>query len=180
MVGKLTRRSAYVGTVVALFVMVGGFAIATSGILLSHSTQNGTGQNTAGNGAVTGVTYGGTELNVTNTQTTTLQTALGSSSSPIHLAAGQNAFCMNANCVDGDFSEQVTYTFTTSFTGTMLVNLYVGTSAGSGQDTLVVAQSNPASAGTVLLVWDLGTSTVTVTSLTVTVYQCTGAGGTCP
>jgi hypothetical protein len=180
MVGKITRRTAYVGTVVAILLMAGGFALASSGILLNHGTQNGTGQNTAAAGPIVGVTYGGTELNVTNTQTVTLQSGLGSSASAVHLAAGVNAFCMTATCTDGDFSEQVTYAYTTSFAGAMLINLYVGTSAGSGQATLVVAQSSPASAGTILMVWDLGTSTVTVNSLTVTLYQCTGAGNTCP
>lgn len=186
MANGIPRRTVYVGTVVAILALVGGFALASSNVLLTHHTQNANGDNTATSGSVNGVAYVSTELNVTNTHTMTVQNALGAPGAPVALGAGLNVFCMSGGaagasaCTEGDFSEWANYSFTTSFSGAMQVTMYMGTSAYNDVVTLWVKQATTAVAGNLVLVWDLGTTNLTLDSITVTLYQCQGAGSTCP
>jgi hypothetical protein len=175
----------YAGTIVAILALVGGFTIAASNVLLSHHTQNSSGDNIGAAGPVNGVSYVSTELNVTNTQTMTVQTVLGGPTAPVTLGGNMNVFCMSGNvggsspCVSGDFGEWANYSFSTSFSGTMSVTMYMYTSTYSAAQTLYVEQAGTPVSGNLVLVWDLGTSTVSVNSITITLNECQGASS-CP
>jgi hypothetical protein len=195
MSSALRRRTVYIGTVVAILALSAGFVLA-SGVTLTHTTQNAMGNGTSGAGDVVGITYVSTELNVSNANTIQVSSganALGKPAAPVALVASPaiNAFCLSsiaspaASCVNGNFAEVVNYSFSTSFAGAAEFTMYVAygsSSPGSniGFASLFVKQATTPVTGTILLYWDLGSSSTNVYSVTVTVYQCTGAGSTCP
>jgi hypothetical protein len=186
MASGLQRKTIYVGTVVAILALVSGFALASTGIMLTHHNQNASGDFTSTTGPVNGVTWVSTQLNTTNTVTMTVQTALGIPSAPVSLGAGMNVFCLSGNvagsspCTEGDFSEWANYSFTTSFTGAMSVTMSIITGAYSAAQTLYVSQPGTGDvAGSIVLVWDLGSNSISVNSVSVTLNQCSGATS-CP
>jgi hypothetical protein len=184
MASGIKRKTIYVGTVVAIMAMVSGFALASGGVLLTHHTQSASADTITPGGAITGVAYVSTQLDVTNTVTFTVQTALGTQGTPVTLASGMNVFCMSkVACTEGDPSEQTNYSFDTTYAGAMTVTMFVsytiGVTTTTTSSTLYVKQASTPVGGNILLVWDLGTATVTVNEITVTLTQCQGASS-CP
>lgn len=187
----LRRRTVYIGTVIAILALSAGYVVATGGVVLTHTSQNASGNNVDGAGTVTGMTYVSTELNVTpGSATMTLQSsvaAFGKPSAPVVLTTPVDEFCVSAvispgpvPCTAGDFAEVVNYSYTSSFAGAAEFTMYVNAGSTSGLQSLFVKQAASAIGGNILLYWDLGSGSTTVTGVTVTVYQCTGAGSTCP
>lgn len=172
---RVHGRAIYLATIVAIFGMVGGFALAS--IALSTTNQNAEGNFVSSAGAVTGLTYTSTVLGATASPAPSAST--GSAATPQALVAGANAFCANT-CTASNYAEIVTYTFTTSLTGSVQITIQVSTSAGTGTATLFLAQANTPTSGTISMTWDLGSASVTLNSVTLTAQQCTGAAGACP
>ena len=168
---RIGGKAIYAGTVVALVALIAGFVAAS--VSISGSTQNAQGNFISANGAVTGLTYTSTVLSsVTGSPTA----STGTSGTPQTLAAGANTFCA-INCLNGNVSEEVTYTFTTSLAGAVMINVNV-IAASTTTTTLYLAQAGSAVGGTVVIVVDVGSATSTITSVTVTAQQCSGS--TCP
>ncbi|MCI4349937.1 MAG: hypothetical protein L3K15_00245 [Thermoplasmata archaeon] len=153
--------------------LIAGFAMAS--ISLTTTTQNASGNYVNASGAVTGVTYTSTVLGATSNPAPAAST--GSAGAPQVVVAGANAFCANT-CTVGDFAQIVTYTFTTSMTGSIQISIQVTASAGGGAATLYLKQAGTAVAGTIVLTWDVGSSSATLTAVTLGLQQCSGA--TCP
>lgn len=171
---KVPGRAIYVGTLVALFGVLGGYALAT--IAVSASTQNAEGNYVSAGSGVTGLTYASTVLNTTTNPAPAASTGTGSA--PQALANGANAFCANT-CAAGNFAEVVTYTFSTSLSGAFELNIQVQATSGGGQTTLFLKAPATNNGGTISLTWDLGAGSNTITSLTVTAQQCSSATS-CP
>jgi molybdenum cofactor biosynthesis enzyme len=171
---KISRRTIYIGTVIAMVAMVGGFALATIGI--SNSAQNAEGNYISSSGAVTGLTYTSTVLGAVSNPAPSAGT--GSASAPAAVVSGTNTFCVSSTCTAGDPAQTVTYTFTTSMSGSIQIEITVTATSGGGTYTLYEKQATTATSGTLVLVWDMGTSTNTITAVTLAAQQCSGA--TCP
>lgn len=175
MTGRAKRRIVYAATIIGILALVSGFALASIG--LTYTTQNAQGNYVNSSGAVTGLTYTSTVLSSTSNPAPASST--GTAGTPQALTTGVNAFCANA-CTAEDFAEIVTYTFTASMAGSILITIQIIATAGSGATTIYLAQASTATAGTIVLTWDLGTATNTLTGVTLSDQQCTGAGGACP
>ncbi len=170
---RIGGRLIYVATASAIFALIGGFAIASIG--LTNSSQNAQGNFVSSAGAVTGVTYTSTVLGATTNPAPPAST--GTAGAPQAVVAATNAFCATT-CTAGDFAQVVTYTFTTSMTGSIQISIQVTASAGGGSTTLYLKQATVAVAGTIVITWDVGTATSTLTAVTLGLQQCSGA--TCP
>jgi hypothetical protein len=170
---RIAGRLIYGVTGAMVVALVAGFALAT--IALTNSSQNASGNYVSSAGAVTGVTYTSTVLGATSNPAPSASTGTGGA--PQVVVTGANAFCANT-CTAGNFAELTTYTFTTSMTGSILITYYVTASSGGGSTTIYLKQAGTAVAGTIVLTWDIGTTTSTLTSVTLSVQQCSGA--TCP
>jgi hypothetical protein len=170
---RIGGRVIYAVTAAAALALVGGFAIAS--ISLTNSSQNAQGNLVNASGAVTGITYTSTVLGATSNPAPAASTGTGGA--PQVVVSGANDFCANT-CTASDFAQVVTYTFTTSMTGSIQIQIQVSASAGGGTATLYLKQAGTAVGGTVVITWDMGTSTATLTSVTLALQQCSGA--TCP
>jgi hypothetical protein len=170
---RIEGRTIYVATAATILALIGGFTIGSIG--LTNSTQNASGNFVSSSGAVTGVTYTSTVLGATSNPAPSAST--GSAGAPQVVVTGANNFCANT-CTAGDFAQIVTYTFTTSMTGSIQISIQVTASSGGGSATIYLKQAGTAVGGTVVLTWDVGTSTSTLTAVTLGVQQCSGA--TCP
>ncbi len=183
------RRTAYIGTVIAILALTIGFTLAAANLLLTQQNETGGGNATATSGSVAGVAYVATVLNVTpNPARMTFVGGLGSPAAPDTLGAGLNVFCMSSGssaqgsaCTFGDFSEWENYSFSTGFSGAMELTMFVGSgSQGGAVQSLYVKQATPVPvAGNLLLIWDLGHQNQSLRGLTVTLYQCS-AIASCP
>ncbi|HEV2317477.1 MAG TPA: hypothetical protein VGV89_07890 [Thermoplasmata archaeon] len=142
---------------------------------MTNSSQNGEGNFVSASGAVTGLTYTSTVLGVTGSPAPS--SSSGTAGAPQAVAAGANDFCANT-CTAGDFAQVVTYTFTTSMSGSIQITIQVTATTGGGAATIYLKQAAAAVGGTIVLTWDLGTATNSITSVTLTAQQCSGA--TCP
>ncbi|MCI4331674.1 MAG: hypothetical protein L3K19_07520 [Thermoplasmata archaeon] len=144
-------------------------------ITLTNTTQTGEGNYVNSSGGVTGVTYTSTVLGATTNPAPSASS--GSAGAPQAVVTAANAFCVNT-CTAGDFAQVITYTFTTSMSGSILISVQVTASAGGGSGTLYLKQAGTAVGGTIVLTWDLGTGSSTLTAVTLGLQQCSGA--TCP
>ena len=170
---RVNARAVYTGTLVAILGAVAGFSLAT--VAITSSTQSGQANYVSAGGAVTGLTFTSAVLGSVGLLAPSASS--GTASSPQALIIGTNTFCVSASCTSGHVEETVTYSFTTSFAGAILIT--VTTSAtGGGSGTVYLAQATIAVSGSIALVWDYGTSTGTITSITATAQQCSGS--TCP
>lgn len=170
---RMAGRTIYIATVATILAMIGGFTIASIG--LTNSSQNAQGNYVSSSGAVTGLTYTSTVLGATSNPAPAAPT--GSAGAPQAVVTGSNAFCANT-CTAGDFAQVVTYTFTTSMTGSIQFTVSATASSGGGSTTIYLKQAGTAVSGTIVFTWDLGTSTSTLTAITLGAQQCSGA--TCP
>lgn len=171
---RVPGRLVYLATLVGIFALVGGFALAT---LTTNSTQlYAQGDYTSAAGAVSGFTYNSAQL--TSTSNPAPSDPTGTSSAPQTLVSGANDLCANT-CTAGDFALVATYTFTTSFTGAIQITVQTAASAAGGSTTIYLAQASTAVSGTVVITWDLGTSALTLTSMTLTDQQCSSSTS-CP
>lgn len=171
---KVPGRAIYVGTLVALFGVLGGYALAT--IAVSASTQNAEGNYVSAGSGVAGLTYSSAVLNTTTNPAPAAST--GTHTAPQSLVNGANALCANT-CAAGDFAEVVTYTFTTSLSGAFELNVQVQATSGGGQVTLYLQAPATNNGGTIAITWDLGNGSNTITSVTVTAQQCSSTTS-CP
>ena len=105
--------------------------------------------------------------------------AAGSQTTPPALASGANIVCVSAtSCTNGHVADQVTYSFTASFAGSVEITVdVIANTTVTG--TVYFAQAVSPVSGTIVIVVDLGTSNV-IQSVTLTAQQCTGAAGACP
>jgi hypothetical protein len=161
------RKGVYLATLVVVLAIVAGYAAAS--IVLNSSTQHASGNYISGASSVTGLTYTATVLGVTSDPPPAASSGTGTA--PQALVAGPNAFCGSSSCVGGDFSQQVTYTFTTSMAGAVFITVQVAANSGAGTVTLYLGQASTAVAGSIVIYWDLGTSN-TLTAVTTTAQQC--------
>lgn len=171
---RIGGRAVYVGTIVAILAMIGGFVAAT--VAITNSSQNSQANFVSATGAVTGLSY---TSSVLASVAGAPAAPTGTAAAPQAVIAGANVFCVSATCTNANVAENVTYTFTTSMTGSVQLTINVVASTNTLR-TVYLAQASTAVAGTIILVVDVGTATSTITSITVTAQQCTGAGGTCP
>jgi hypothetical protein len=160
-------------TAATIVALVAGFAIAA--ISLTNSAQNGAGNYVNASGAVTGVTYTSTVLGATSSPAPAASS--GTAGAPQAVVTSTNAFCANT-CTAGDFAQIVTYTFTTAMTGSIQITIQLTASVGGGSATLYLKQAATAVAGTIVITWDVGTATSSLTAVTLGLQQCSGA--TCP
>jgi hypothetical protein len=174
MTKRIPGRTIYAATILAMLGLVGGYALAT--ISITASTQTGEANYISAGGAITGLSYTSTVLSMTSNPAPAAST--GTSSAPQLLLIGANAFCANT-CTAGDVAEIVTYTFTTSFAGAAQIKMQVTASSGGGSTTFYLAQAVVAVSGTIVLTWDMGTSTSTITAVTLTAQQCSSSTS-CP
>ena len=172
---RIGGRLIYGVTAATVFALIAGFAIAS--ISLTASSQNAGGNFVSSNGAVTGLTYTSTVLGATSNPPPAASS--GSAATPQALVANANSFCATT-CVAGHFAEVVTYTFTTSMTGSIQILIQVTATPGNGTATLYLKQAATAVGGTIVLTWDAGNATATLTAVTLVDQQCVGAGGSCP
>ncbi len=170
---RIGRKVIYGATVAGVVALVTGLAIGV--ISLAHQNQNATGSYVSYGGTVTGLTYTSTVAGKVPNPAPAAST--GTALSPQVLASGANIFCATT-CTANDRSMNITYTFSTSMAGAIQITVQVTASAGSGSTTLYLRQASVATSGTVVIVWDVGTSTSALTDVTVTIHQCSGP--TCP
>ncbi|MCI4319843.1 MAG: hypothetical protein L3K23_06915 [Thermoplasmata archaeon] len=170
---RINGKLIYGVTAASILALIAGFAMAS--ISLTTTTQNATGNYVNASGAVTGVTYTSTVLGATSSPAPAASTGTGAA--PQAVAAGANAFCANT-CTAGDFAQVVTYTFTTSMAGSIQINIQVTATVGGGVATLYLKQAGAAVAGTIVITWDVGSATSSLTAVTLGLQQCSGA--TCP
>jgi hypothetical protein len=170
---RIKGRIIYGITVATILALLAGFTMGS--ITLTNTSQNGAGNYVNANSGITGVTYTSTVLGATTNPAPSASS--GSAGAPQAVVTGANAFCLNS-CTAGDFAQVVTYTFTTSMAGSILITVQVTASAGGGSDTIYLKQAGTAVAGTVALTWDLGTGSSTLTAVTLGIQECSGA--TCP
>ena len=168
---RIGGKAIYAGTMVAILALVAGFVAAS--VSISNSSQSAQGNFISANGAVTGLTYTSTVL---SSVTGSPAASTGTASAPQALASGANIFCATT-CTNGNPSEEVTYTFTASLSGAIMINLNV-IAASTTTTTVYLAQAGTPVAGTIVLVTDVGSGTSTISSVTVTAQECSGA--TCP
>ncbi len=171
---RIGGKAIYGATAVTVVALIAGFAIAT--ISLTSSSQSASGNYVSSLGAVTGLTYTSTVLGATSNPAPSAST--GSAGAPEAVVTGTNAFCASASCTAGDFAQLITYTFTTSMTGSIQITIFVTASAGGGSATIYLKQAVIAVGGTMVLTWDLGSATSTLTAVTLSDQQCSSA--TCP
>jgi hypothetical protein len=171
---KVPGRLVYLATLVGILALVGGFALAT---LTTTSTQlYAQGDYTSAAGAVNGFAYNSAQL--TSTSNPAPAASTGTDTAPQTLASGANDICANT-CTAGDFALVATYTFTTSFSGAVQITVQTAASAAGGSTTIYLGQASTAVSGTVVITWDLGTSALTLTSMTLTDQQCSSSTS-CP
>jgi hypothetical protein len=163
-------------TLAALLLFVAGFAVAS--IVVTHSSQNGSGNYVTASGTVAGLTYTSSVLAFTGSPAPAAST--GSSATPQALVVGANVYCVSATCTAYDPAELVTYTFTAVLAGSVQVSLALILTSGPATvaTTLYLKQAATAVAGTVVLVFDLGTGGAVISGLTLNAQQC--AGASCP
>lgn len=162
---RIGGRAIYVGTIVAILALVAGFVAAS--VAISNSTQNAEANYVNASGAVTGLSYTSTVL---TSVTASPVASTGTATAPQTLSSGSNVFCATT-CANGDPSEDVTYTFTTSMTGAIEINLNV--IAGATTTTsLYLQQPGTAVSGSIVIVTDVGAASSTISSVTVTAQQC--------
>lgn len=172
---RIGGRAIYAGTIVAILALVAGFVAAS--ISVNSTTQNAQGNYVNNAGAVLGLTYTATEL-LPVSGSPAVQAA-GSQATPPVLVAGANIVCIAAtSCTNGHVADQVTYTFLSTFAGSVEIAVDVIAST-TITGTVYFAQATSPVAGTIVIVVDLGTSN-TIQSVTLTAQQCTGAAGACP
>jgi hypothetical protein len=169
----MRRKLVYVATAAAILALVAGYALAT--ITLNSATQNAGGTYVNASGQVTGLTYTITQLEAVANPAPAASS--GSALTPQAVVAGANAFCATT-CTAGDLAEVVTYSFTTSLSGSIMVSIQLTATSGGGSTILYLQQAATPVAGTIAITWDAGTGGNTITSVTVTDQQCSGA--TCP
>jgi hypothetical protein len=173
MSGKLGRRTIYLGTIAAMISLAAGFALAA--ITINVHNQAGSGNITNDQSGVPGVTYKFTTINLTANPAPVAST--GTAGAAQHVVAGANEFCLNT-CTAGDIAETVYLQFTTSFAGSMQIDVSVLATANGGNNTVYLAQAATPVAGGILLTWDLGNGSNSITSVTVVDFECSSA--TCP
>ena len=139
---KLRRRSIYVGTIVALVAMIGGFALA-AGAFGGTFTSNGYNSGSAVSGD-TIYSAGGVSVSYAPEATT------GCSANPTTTAVAATNVYVGGTCVTGDWYAAFT------FTATIV--------AGTGTDNFAVSEagSNPAAGSIHVSVTYVGTETLTV------------------
>ena len=168
---RIGGRAIYVGTIVAILALVAGFVAAS--VAITNSTQSAEANYVNASGSVTGLTYSSTVL---TSVTGSPVASTGTAGTPQTLASGTNTFCATT-CTNGNPSEDISYTFTTSLAGSIEINLNV--IAGSTTTTTVyLAQAGTAVGGTIVIVTDVGSGTSTISSVTVSAQQC--ASSSCP
>jgi hypothetical protein len=167
------RKGIYFATLVVVLAIVAGYAAAN--IVLTNNTQNASGNYINGSSGVTGLTYTITILGVT--PTSGILAYSGTGAVPQALVAGANAFCGNT-CTAGDFTQEIEYTFTAGMSGSIFLTVQVTAASLGGSQTLYLKQAATAVAGTIVIYWDMGTATTTLTAVTTTAQQCSSA--TCP
>jgi hypothetical protein len=170
---RINGKLIYGVTAASILALVAGFAMAS--ISLTSSTQNASGNYVQSSGAVTGVTYTSTVLGATSNPAPAAST--GTAGAPQAVVSGANVFCANT-CTAGDFAQIVTYTFTNSMAGAIQITIQLTASVGGGSATLYFAQAATAVGGTIVLTWDAGAATSSLTAVTLGLQQCSGA--TCP
>jgi hypothetical protein len=170
-------RAFYAATIFAMVALTAGFVLGA--ITLSNSSQNAGGNLVNGSGAVTGLSYTSTVLGATPNPVPAAPT--GTAAVPQAVVVGANALCANT-CTAGDFDQTISYTFTAGMTGSVMIQVVVTTTlpATGGTATLYLKQAGAPVAGTIAITWDLGNGGGTVTAVTLSDQQCTGAGGVCP
>jgi hypothetical protein len=167
------RKGIYFATLVVVLAIVAGYAAAN--IVLTNNTQNASGNYVNGSSGVTGLTYTITILGATSNPAPAASTGTGAVPQAVVTAA--NAFCGNT-CTAGDFSQQITYTFTSSMAGSVFITVQVSSATLGGSATLYLKQAASAVGGTIVIYWDMGTASTTLTAVTTTAQQCSSA--TCP
>ncbi len=170
---RVSGKLIYGVTAASIVALVAGFAMAA--IALTNTSQNGAGNFVSASGAVTGNTYTSTVLGATSNPAPAAST--GTAGVPQAVVTGANAFCATT-CTAGDFAQVVTYTFTVSMTGSIQISIQVTASVGGGSTTLYLKQAAAAVAGTIVITWDVGTASSSLTAVTLGLQQCSGA--TCP
>jgi hypothetical protein len=171
---RVQGRLVYFATLVGVLALVGGFALATFTTTSSQLYAQGDYVSAAGN--VAGLTY--TSVQLTSTSNPAPSASTGTNSAPQVLATSANDVCANT-CVAGDFALVVTYTFTTSFSGAAQFTIQASAGAASGSETIYVGQASTAVGGTIVVTWDLGTTALTITAVTLTDQQCSSSTS-CP
>lgn len=167
------RKGIYFATLMVVLAIVAGYAAAS--IVLTNSSQNASGNYVNGVSGVTGLTYTITILGATPNPAPTAST--GSDVAPQAVASGANAFCANT-CTAGDFTQEIEYTFTSGMAGSIFISVQVSSATLGGTTTLYLKQAASAVGGTILIYWDMGTASTTLTAVTTTAQQCSSS--TCP
>ena len=168
---RVSGRAIYAGTMVAIVALVAGFVAAS--VAITNTTQNAEGNYVNASGAVTGLTYQSTEL---TSVTGSPAASTGTPTAVQALASGGNTFCATT-CVNGDPSEDITYGFDATLAGSIEISVNV-IAAGTTTAILYLSQAATPTTGTILIVVDVGTTTSSISSVTVTAQQCASAN--CP
>jgi hypothetical protein len=167
-------KAFYAATIFAMIALTAGFVLGA--ITLTNSSQNAQGNYVNASGAVAGLAYASTVLNATPSAGMTAYT--GTAAAPQAYAGGFVRYCADTTpCVAGDFAQTISYTVTAPLTGSFQVVVVVTASAGGGTNTIYLKSAGGLT-GTIQLFWDLGTASATITAVTITAQQCSGA--TCP
>ncbi len=170
---RIHRRLFYIVGVVGLAAIVAG--LATGVINLSRQNQSAIVNETSYSGTVVGLKYTSTVAGKVPSPAPVASS--GTASVPQLLISGGNVFC-GTTCTASHVALNVTYAFNTSMAGSISIAVQVTASGGGGSTTLYLRQPAVATSGTIVIVWDAGTSAGGLTSVTLTIHQCSGSS--CP
>ncbi|MCI4331675.1 MAG: hypothetical protein L3K19_07525 [Thermoplasmata archaeon] len=148
--------------------------IAIGAITLSAATESATGDYTGFAGTVTGLTFESTVVGFVPTPPPSASS--GTPLIPQLLGAGPNVFCATT-CLAGNLALNETYSFSSSLSGAIQITVTIVAGALSGSVTVDLRQLLPVS-GTIVVMWDLGSSAAALTAVKATLHQCGAL--TCP
>lgn len=150
----------------AVTLLVGFSAVA---LTLSTASQTAVGDRVTYSGTVTGLTFYSIAPGLVPNPVPSAST--GTNVVQQFLGSGSNIFC-GATCTAGHHAVNVTYSFTTALAGAIELNFTLHWSTGSASAHVYLRQAVLPTSGTIVVVWDVGTSAPFLTSATVTEYQC--------
>jgi hypothetical protein len=154
----MRRRVIYAGTIVAVFAMIGGFAMASFSFNTSTTAQQGS--QTVNISSLTQLSYIDTNLSPSSGTATAAGTTASAASS---VGSTAEVYCVSAaTCNSGDEAEVIVFNVVAnpSTTAAYTFNLVISVDAGgtTTSTTTFYSEAASATASTLTLYYDLGSA----------------------
>ena len=146
-----------------------GTGLATGAISFSSNPQNANGSAVSYNGTVTGLKF--TSVVAGAVPNPAPVASIGTAALPQSLGSGANVFCAKT-CTAGHLALNVTYTFNSSMANAIQITITLTAASGGGTTVLYLRQALLPTSGTIVAVWDIGTTSSELTFVTASIHQC--------